>query len=129
MQRTTFQNTVPGKCLAFGVYVLFFFVQLHLRYVCIPSYDGMAQPDSYRSAHKQTGAGIYTDGSQGVSKLQVKLNKRYFPTQIYGPLPLQLQFNLAEVVLLLKTEATTVTPALQFSQLTCSLLRGPPSIC
>ncbi|WP_295125212.1 hypothetical protein [uncultured Chitinophaga sp.] len=129
MRRFTFQKTLPGKCLAFGVYFLFFFVQLHLRYVFVFTQDAKAEIKTVRFAGTHYKFSKYNRDTQDKSGAEVKHTKRYIPAHVFEPFSLEIQFHLSTMAVLLKKEVVATPSFLLPTLLSSSSFRGPPSFC
>ncbi|MBO9564338.1 MAG: hypothetical protein J7621_16255 [Niastella sp.] len=125
MQKKTYQKSWLLQCLFLLVYVNFFAVQVHFRYASSFAADIQADIPSSNQATKKAPIVDKSDPSKS-AKPQTKLNKRFFPTPVLAAAA--LQFKLQPRVLVLKKETLILTPALYRTTLTCSSLRGPPSL-
>lgn len=125
MRIITSRNSWLIKCLFFGVYFIFFAVQVHLRYAFLPFQESNQQSTVAKYTTKESRSLGQNTAPGKESKPEAKLNKRFYPTPVYESIP--LQFDLQQKSIVLQKQVLALTPPLSSTLLTCLLLRGPPA--
>lgn len=127
MRIITSRNSWLVKCLFLGVYFIFFAVQVHLRYAFHPFQGSDQQPTVAKHTTKDSRSLGQNSLPGKEARPEVKLNKRFYPTPVYGSIP--IQFDLQQELIVLQKQVLALTPPLSSTLLTCLLLRGPPAGC
>jgi hypothetical protein len=126
MQRITPHKSWLLKAVFFGVYFVFFAVQLHFRYACQPFQDTVYHVTSVSNQTDKKPTSLEQSTQQGSNaKPESKLNKRYFPQPVQEAIALQFDLDY-EVLVVPQKQVLALTPSLPSSLSTSLLLRGPP---
>ena len=118
-------RSVLSKLGILGVYILFLLVQLNLKYT-LPNASGINIASIVNSDQSNTKNGKFSSlQEKKISVLQLRLNKRYFPQDIY-----QVFYFPKQIIVDFPLEPKQFfyqVPVLQNPTLLHSPLRGPPS--
>lgn len=124
MYRRLSRHSLASKAILLGMYFVFFAVQLHLRYAFLSFYPFAPQAVSVQQASKAAGYSTSNTNYVEAKKQEAKLNKRYYPQDLFGPLPAQAAPQ--QTYTAVHEHLLSAASPLNNNDVTYSFLRGPP---